>query len=138
MVIGGLARSMFNITDGPSRWSGAGISPFIAFYLYLTLRTADREQRLWFLSFDRQKFNIPWPAHTGTFIFPICSHCHPQLPALLTFMITLCSKSRIHSEQMVGIPILDKRITLHSLTVMFKKCREYVERCAGGRHVAES
>lgn len=114
MVIGGLAQSMFNITDGPSRWSGTGLPPFTSFYLYLTLKTADREQRLWFHSFDKQKLNIPWLAHTGTFIFTICSHCHPQLPALLAFMITLCSKSRIHSEQMVRISILDRKIRLQS------------------------
>lgn len=35
-------------------------------------------------------------------------------PALLAFMITLCSKSRIHSEQMVRISILDRKIRLQS------------------------
>lgn len=137
MVIGGLARSMFNITDGPSRWSSAGLPPFTGFYLYSTLKTGDSEQQLCFHSFDRQKSNFPWPTHAGTFIF-ICSRCHPPAPVLLTFMITLCSKSRIHSEQMAGIPILDRKIRLQWLSLMFKKWREYVERCAGGRHVAKS
>lgn len=134
MVIGGLAPSMFNITDGPSWWSGTRLLPFTSFYLSLTLKTADKEHHLCFYSLDRQKSNIPRPRHTETFIFTICSRCHPQLPALLTFII-LCSKSRIHSEQMVRISVLKK---LQSLNLMFKKCREHIQRSSGGWHVAES
>lgn len=142
MVIEGLARTMFNITDGPLWWSCTWLPPFIGFYLYLTLKTADKVQRLCFHSFDRQKSNIPWPKHTETFIFTICSHCQPQLPALLIFYHTavfkvkdpLRSSSTNHQNSCFG----QKNVTPVSARLMFKKCREHVERSAGGQHVAES
>lgn len=76
---------MFDITDGPWRWSGAGLPPFTGFYLYLTLKTADRERRLWFHSFDRQKSNIPLPQEHSFSPFVLTVTPTPPAPCFAYF-----------------------------------------------------
>lgn len=123
-----------------------GLLPFTRHLSVFAVKSIYREQQLLFHSLTDSSIiiYISHMVNAETFISYIWSHYHPPAPCVTLALLWQkhCVQSQGSTQQqMIRIPVMDRerdKNRLWSLRLMFKKCREHVERSAGGWRVAES